>query len=173
MFTLLTFNSFSCFSIWAKWSSPHHRENCFISKGPTSLPSMTSWTGRKPSRDSSRSLWSVTWTVLTSVSMRQLFSGAQGPTRYVAQMHVASGQHQRVCWFNTYVTVVKMLFRCLCQCAVKVVHRVHEWPPGKESLSAVLTASLVLTGRLATKVVRTSFHFAMTSKATEADRGHA
>lgn len=50
--------------------------------------------------------------------------------------------------------VLWFLFRCLIQCAVKAVAQVHGWQIGKGNLSAVLTVSHVLKGRLAIKLVR-------------------
>lgn len=50
--------------------------------------------------------------------------------------------------------VLWFLFRCLIQCAVKAVAQVHGWQIGKGNLSAVLTVSHVLKGRLTIKLVR-------------------
>lgn len=54
--------------------------------------------------------------------------------------------------------MVLLVSRCLFHCAVKAAPLVPERPTGKENLSAALTVSPVLKGRLAIKLVRKSLH---------------
>lgn len=53
---------------------------------------------------------------------------------------------------------IGLLFRFLFQCAVRAAPQVPEWPTGKGSLSAALTVSHVLQGRLVRQLVRKSIH---------------
>ena len=78
-------------------------------------------------------------------------SGVKATNKLAVEMNVCVDSQDNVVLFG-------LLFRCLLQCAVRAAPQAPEWPTGKENLSAALTVSHVLMGRLAIKLVKKLLH---------------